>query len=139
MSRDCNVNTSFYKHVLCHPANSKSASSFFFKNFIKIKTSSKFTRPWIFLIISLALFAIYFYFYFIYPIVNCFYWQINTYLLTYLMHNVPKWSDAQQRDKYCKMFCVWPFWAIISPFKFTQRHCSEGCLFTSEKTCDVEC
>ena len=27
--------------------------------------------------------------------------------------------------------------AIISPFKFTQRHSSEGCLFTSEKTCDV--
>ena len=29
--------------------------------------------------------------------------------------------------------------AIISPFKFTQRHSSEGCLFMSEKTCEVEC
>ena len=29
--------------------------------------------------------------------------------------------------------------AIISPFQFTQRHYSEGCLFTLEKTCDVEC
>ena len=27
--------------------------------------------------------------------------------------------------------------AIISPYKFTQRHSSEGCLFSSEKTCDV--
>ena len=27
----------------------------------------------------------------------------------------------------------------ISPFEFTQRHSSEGCLFTSEKACDVEC
>ena len=26
---------------------------------------------------------------------------------------------------------------IVSPFKFMQRHSSEGCLFTSEKTCDV--
>ena len=32
-----------------------------------------------------------------------------------------------------------PLSAIISPFQFTQRHSSEGCLFTSEKTCDVEC
>ena len=29
--------------------------------------------------------------------------------------------------------------AIISHFKFTQRHSSEGCLFTSEKTSDIEC
>ena len=29
-----------------------------------------------------------------------------------------------------------PLSAIISPFQFTQRHSSEGCLFTSEKTCD---
>ena len=28
---------------------------------------------------------------------------------------------------------------LISPFKFTQRHSSEGYLFTLEKTCDVEC
>ena len=27
--------------------------------------------------------------------------------------------------------------AIISPFQFAQRHSSEGCIFTSEKTCDV--
>ena len=32
-----------------------------------------------------------------------------------------------------------PLPAIISPFQFTQRHSNEGCLFTSEKTCDVEC
>ena len=30
-----------------------------------------------------------------------------------------------------------PFAAIISPFQVTQRHFSEGCLFTLEKTCDV--
>ena len=29
--------------------------------------------------------------------------------------------------------------AIISPFKFMQCHSSEGCLFTLEKTYDVEC
>ena len=28
--------------------------------------------------------------------------------------------------------------AIIAPYKFTQRHSSEGCLFSWEKTCDVE-
>ena len=32
-----------------------------------------------------------------------------------------------------------PISAIISPFQFTQHHSSEGCLFTSEKTCDIEC
>ena len=32
-----------------------------------------------------------------------------------------------------------PLSAIISPFQFTQRHSSERCLFTLEKTCDVEC
>ena len=31
----------------------------------------------------------------------------------------------------------WPFSTIISPFQFTQLHSSEGCLFKSEKTCDV--
>ena len=31
----------------------------------------------------------------------------------------------------------WPLSAIISPFQFTQRHSSEGCLFTSEKICDA--
>ena len=30
-----------------------------------------------------------------------------------------------------------PLSAIIYPFQFTQRHSSEGCLFTSEKTYDV--
>ena len=30
-----------------------------------------------------------------------------------------------------------PLSAIIFPFKFTQRHSSQGCLFTLEKTCDV--
>ena len=35
-------------------------------------------------------------------------------------------SDTHQR-----------FSAIISPFKFTQRHSSEACLFSSEKTCDM--
>ena len=29
--------------------------------------------------------------------------------------------------------------AIIYSFQFTQRHAQEGCLFTSGKTCDVEC
>ena len=29
--------------------------------------------------------------------------------------------------------------AVISPFEFTQRHYSEGCLFILEKTCNVEC
>ena len=29
--------------------------------------------------------------------------------------------------------------AIIVPYKFTQRHSTEGYLFLSEKTCDVEC
>ena len=29
--------------------------------------------------------------------------------------------------------------AKISLFEFTQRHSSEGCLFTSKKPCDVEC
>ena len=29
--------------------------------------------------------------------------------------------------------------AIISPFQFTHCHSSEGGLFISEKTCDVEC
>ena len=33
----------------------------------------------------------------------------------------------------------WPPSAITSSFQFTQRHSSDGCLFTSEKTCDVEC
>ena len=32
-----------------------------------------------------------------------------------------------------------PLSAIFSPFQFTQRHSSEGRLFTLEKTCDVEC
>ena len=32
----------------------------------------------------------------------------------------------------------WRLSAIISPFKFMQRHFSEGCLFTLEKTCDVD-
>ena len=31
----------------------------------------------------------------------------------------------------------WQLSAMISPFKFIQRHSSEGCLFTSEKTCDI--
>ena len=30
-----------------------------------------------------------------------------------------------------------PLSAIFSPFQFTQRYSREGCLFTSEKTCDV--
>ena len=30
-----------------------------------------------------------------------------------------------------------PLSAIISTFQFTQHHSSEGCLFASEKTCDV--
>ena len=30
-----------------------------------------------------------------------------------------------------------PLSAIISLFQFTQRHSSEGCLFTSEKACDI--
>ena len=30
-----------------------------------------------------------------------------------------------------------PLSAIISPFQFTRRHSSKGCLFSSEKTCDV--
>ena len=29
--------------------------------------------------------------------------------------------------------------AIITPYKFTQCYSSKGCLFSSEKTCDVEC
>ena len=33
----------------------------------------------------------------------------------------------------------WPLSAIISPFQFTQRHFSEGCLFTLKKACDIEC
>ena len=33
----------------------------------------------------------------------------------------------------------WSLSAIISPFQFTQHHSSEGCLFTSEKTYDLEC
>ena len=32
----------------------------------------------------------------------------------------------------------WPLSAIISRFQFTQHHSSEGCLFKSEKSCDVE-
>ena len=32
-----------------------------------------------------------------------------------------------------------PLPTIISLFQFTQRHSSEDWLFTSEKTCDVEC
>ena len=32
-----------------------------------------------------------------------------------------------------------PLSAIISPFQFTKHHSSEGCLFTLEKTCDIEC
>ena len=32
-----------------------------------------------------------------------------------------------------------PLSATTSPFQFTQHHPSEGCLFTLEKTCDVEC
>ena len=32
-----------------------------------------------------------------------------------------------------------PHSPIISPFQFTQYHSSEGCLFASEKTCEVEC
>ena len=30
-----------------------------------------------------------------------------------------------------------PLSAIISPFQFPQHDSSEGCIFTSEKTCDV--
>ena len=33
----------------------------------------------------------------------------------------------------------WQLSAIISPFKFTQLHSNEGCLLTSEKSCDIEC
>ena len=32
-----------------------------------------------------------------------------------------------------------PLATVISPFQAMQRHSSEGCLFASEKTCDVEC
>ena len=32
-----------------------------------------------------------------------------------------------------------PLSAPICPYKYTQRHSSEGYLFSSEKTCDVEC
>ena len=32
----------------------------------------------------------------------------------------------------------WRLSIIISLYKFTQRHSSEGCLFSSEKTCDVK-
>ena len=30
----------------------------------------------------------------------------------------------------------WQLSTIIAPYKFTQCHSSEGCLFLSEKTCD---
>ena len=43
LMRDHNVNTSFYKHALCHPANSKSV-------FLTKKALLIFTRPWKFLI-----------------------------------------------------------------------------------------
>ena len=33
----------------------------------------------------------------------------------------------------------WRLSTITAPYKFTQGHSSEGCLFSSEKTCDVEC
>ena len=29
--------------------------------------------------------------------------------------------------------------AMISPYKYTQRHSREDCLLSSQKTCDVEC
>ena len=32
-----------------------------------------------------------------------------------------------------------PLSAMIYPFQFTQCHSREGCLFTSGKTCNVEC
>ena len=44
-----------------------------------------------------------------------------------------KIKDILIFDTNCKLS------AIISPFQFTQHHSSEGCLFTLEKTCDVEC
>ena len=33
----------------------------------------------------------------------------------------------------------WQLAPVISPFRVTQRYSSEGCLSTSEKTCDIEC
>ena len=32
----------------------------------------------------------------------------------------------------------WQLSTIISPYKFMQHDFSEGCLFSSEKTCDIE-
>ena len=29
--------------------------------------------------------------------------------------------------------------AIISPYEYMKHHSSEGCLFSLEKTCDVQC
>ena len=61
--RDHNVNTTFYKHVLCHPANSKSDF------FLTRKTLSIFTRPWIYILTS-PISNFFICFYFSYPIVN---------------------------------------------------------------------
>ena len=72
------------KHVLFHPAYSKSVPFFLKKkNFIKTKTLLIFTRPWLFLIFWLALFT-YFLTYFSYFNLLLFLFLFpNTYLLTY--------------------------------------------------------
>ena len=51
-------------------------------------------------------------------------------------------SESQPFFKIMEIFIFdtnQPLSSIIFPFQFTQRHSSKGCLFTSEKTCDVEC
>ena len=55
------------------------------------------------------------------------------------------YSDTLESQPFFKRMEIlifdihWQLSTIVSPYKFMQRHSSEGCLFTSEKTCDIEC
>ena len=54
------------------------------------------------------------------------------------------YSDIRESPFFKRMEILifdthWRPSAIISPYKFTQRHSSEDCLFSVEKTCATEC
>ena len=60
------------------------------------------------------------------------------------MEYLPRFKDSLTRE-FSKKMEVMIFdthqrlSAIIPPYKYTQHHSSESCLFSLEKTCDIEC
>ena len=51
------------------------------------------------------------------------------------------WHSRIIPSEWMFWYLIFTWWlsAVISPCKFMQRHFSEGCLFSLEKTYDVEC